>query len=123
MNAAAPRSSASFTRTQGPLTLAPVNDLAEPADETLMLAYAAGDASAFEQLYARHRGPLYRFLLRHLRDAALADEDFAQTAAALLLTLECLDDELVGHEVFADEQIPEPLFTERRLQVRNRVLV
>ena len=79
MNAAAPRSSASFTRMQGPLTLAPVNDLAEPADETLMLAYAAGDASAFEQLYARHRGPLYRFLLRHLRDAALADEFFQDT--------------------------------------------
>ena len=57
----------------------PVNDLAEPADETLMLAYASGDASAFEQLYARHRGPLYRFLLRHLRDAALADEFFQDT--------------------------------------------
>ena len=69
----------SFTRTRGPLTLVPVNDLAEPADETLMLAYASGDASAFEQLYARHRGPLYRFLLRHLRDAALADEFFQDT--------------------------------------------
>ena len=61
------------------LTLAPVNDFSEPADETLMLAYASGDASAFEQLYARHRGPLYRFLLRHLRDAALADEFFQDT--------------------------------------------
>lgn len=68
-----------FTGARGPLTLAAVNDLAEPADETLMLAYAAGDASAFEQLYARHRGPLYRFLLRHLRDAALADEFFQDT--------------------------------------------
>jgi RNA polymerase sigma-70 factor (ECF subfamily) len=65
-----------FTATRGRLTLAAVNDLAEPADETLMLAYAAGDASAFELLYARHRGPLYRFLLRQLRDSALADEFF-----------------------------------------------
>ncbi len=68
-----------FTGVRERLTLAAVNDLAEPADETLMLAYAAGDASAFEQLYARHRGPLYRFLLRHLRDAALADEFFQDT--------------------------------------------
>jgi RNA polymerase sigma-70 factor (ECF subfamily) len=41
-----------------------------------MLAYAAGDVPAFEQLYARHRGRLYRFLLRQLRDGALADELF-----------------------------------------------
>lgn len=65
-----------FPRAREPLTLAPVNDLAEPADESLMLAYAADDASAFELLYSRHRGPLYRFLLRQLRDPALADEFF-----------------------------------------------
>lgn len=58
------------------IRLAPVNDLSEPADESLMLAYAAGDAMAFEQLYVRHRGPLYRFLLRQLRNQALAEECF-----------------------------------------------
>ena len=58
------------------LTLAPVNDFSEPADETLMLAYAAGDMAAFERLYARHRTRLYRFLLRQLREPALADECF-----------------------------------------------
>ena len=41
-----------------------------------MLAYAAGDAAAFEQLYVRHRGRLYRFMLRQLRDPALTDECF-----------------------------------------------
>ena len=51
-------------------------DAADDSDETLMLAYAAGDAAAFGQLYARHRGRLYRYLLRHLRDNALADEFF-----------------------------------------------
>ncbi len=61
------------------LTLAAVNDFSEPADETLMLAYAAGDTGAFEQLYSRHRGRLYRFLLRQLRDPALADEFFQDT--------------------------------------------
>jgi RNA polymerase sigma factor (sigma-70 family) len=79
LNVSAPRPRPDFTGVRGRLTLVSVNDLAEPADETLMLAYAAGDASAFEQLYARHRGPLYRFLLRHLRDPALADEFFQDT--------------------------------------------
>jgi len=31
-------------------------------DEGLMLAYREGDASAFDELYARHRGRLYRYL-------------------------------------------------------------
>ncbi len=53
-----------------------MNDAAEPADDALMLAYAAGDIRAFEMLYARHRGPLYQFLLRQLRNGALADELF-----------------------------------------------
>lgn len=48
----------------------------EHDDGTLMLAYAAGNPDAFTQLYARHRTPLYRFMLRQLRDPALADEMF-----------------------------------------------
>lgn len=48
----------------------------DASDEALMLAYAAGDTAAFEQLYARHRSKLYRYLLRQLRDNALADECF-----------------------------------------------
>jgi RNA polymerase sigma factor (sigma-70 family) len=53
-----------------------MNSGADPSDDVLMLAWTGGDVSAFERLYARHRAPLYRFLLRHLRDAALADELF-----------------------------------------------
>ncbi|WP_181952538.1 RNA polymerase sigma factor [Vulcaniibacterium gelatinicum] len=53
-----------------------MNDTADAGDETLMLAWAAGDAVAFERLYARHRARLYRFLLRQLRDPSLADELF-----------------------------------------------
>ena len=45
-------------------------------DETLMLAYAAGDAGAFDRLYARHRGGLYRYLKRHVGNAGVADELF-----------------------------------------------
>ena len=55
---------------------APAQLDAVPSDEALMLAYAAGEAGAFEQLYARHRERLYRFLVRQLREAALADEIF-----------------------------------------------
>ena len=54
-----------------------MNDVAEVSDESLMLAYAAGDAAAFERLYQRHRGKLYRFLARQLHgNGALADELF-----------------------------------------------
>ncbi len=45
-------------------------------DETLMLAYRGGDARAFEVLYARHKDPLYRYLLRQCRVAAVAEELF-----------------------------------------------
>ena len=47
-----------------------------PADEELMLAYGGGDAEAFETLYRRHRGPLYRFLLRQVGEPAAAEELF-----------------------------------------------
>lgn len=48
--------------------------LAERSDEDLMLAYGADDGAAFEVLYARHRGPLFRFLMRQLRDQGSAEE-------------------------------------------------
>lgn len=70
-----------FTRTGPALTLLPVNEAApardpEPSDEALMQAYAGGDVAAFETLYGRHRLRLYRYLMRQLRDAALAEELF-----------------------------------------------
>ncbi len=45
-------------------------------DEDLMLAYAAGDATAFDTLYARHKGGVYRYLVRHCGNAGIADELF-----------------------------------------------
>jgi RNA polymerase sigma-70 factor (ECF subfamily) len=47
----------------------------EEPDEALMLAYGAGDAGAFERLYSRHKGPLYRFVLRQT-DGNHVDELF-----------------------------------------------
>jgi len=46
----------------------------EAPDEELMLAYGAGDAGAFETLYARHRARLYRFVLRSIKLRAVAEE-------------------------------------------------
>ncbi len=46
------------------------------SDEELMLRYGAGDAAAFDALYARHKGGVYRYLLRQLREPAIAQELF-----------------------------------------------
>jgi RNA polymerase sigma-70 factor (ECF subfamily) len=46
------------------------------ADEELMLAYARGEAGAFETLYARHKGPVLRFVLRSVKTHGEADEIF-----------------------------------------------
>jgi RNA polymerase sigma factor (sigma-70 family) len=46
------------------------------ADEQLMLAYAGGDAGAFETLYARHKGPLFRYVLRSVKGRGEAEELF-----------------------------------------------
>jgi RNA polymerase sigma-70 factor (ECF subfamily) len=43
-------------------------------DEQLMLAYRGGDAGAFEELYRRHKGGLFRFVLRSVRERAVAEE-------------------------------------------------
>lgn len=45
-------------------------------DEQLMLSYAGGDARAFETLYGKHKGGLYRFVLRSVKGRAEADELF-----------------------------------------------
>jgi RNA polymerase sigma factor (sigma-70 family) len=49
---------------------------ASPSDEELMLAYGTGDAAAFDALYARHKGGVYRYLLRQCRQPGVAAELF-----------------------------------------------
>jgi RNA polymerase sigma factor (sigma-70 family) len=49
-------------------------DSGDGSDESLMLAYGLGDPLAFDCLYARHRAPIYRYLLRHLGDRVIAEE-------------------------------------------------
>jgi RNA polymerase sigma-70 factor (ECF subfamily) len=54
---------------------------ADDDDDALMRAFAQGDARAFERLYARHHGALYRFVRRLLgREAGTqCDEVFQDT--------------------------------------------
>ena len=54
--------------------LAPL--LSAASDESLMQAYSAGDARAFEVLYTRHRGPFWRYLTRLIGSSAEGEELF-----------------------------------------------
>jgi RNA polymerase sigma-70 factor (ECF subfamily) len=47
-------------------------------DTTLMLRYRDGDARAFELLYERHKGPLYRYLQRMCGRREVADDLFQE---------------------------------------------
>jgi RNA polymerase sigma-70 factor (ECF subfamily) len=55
-------------------------------DARLMLRYRDGDADAFSALYARHKGPLYRYLLRQLRNAGAAADVFQEVWSRLVAT-------------------------------------
>ncbi|MGB8856011.1 MAG: RNA polymerase sigma factor [Burkholderiales bacterium] len=51
---------------------------ADDTDEALMLRYRDGDAAGFEILYARHKGGVFRYLLRQCRTRAIAEELFQE---------------------------------------------
>jgi RNA polymerase sigma-70 factor, ECF subfamily len=48
----------------------------DTSDEALMLRYREGDAQAFDELYSRHRGGLFRFILRQCPLRGQAEEIF-----------------------------------------------
>lgn len=48
----------------------------ELSDEELMLKYRDGDAQAFDALYARHKGALFRYCVRHCAERSTAEETF-----------------------------------------------
>jgi RNA polymerase sigma-70 factor (ECF subfamily) len=60
----------------------------EPPDEDaqLMMRYRDGDSAAFSALYARHKGPLYRYLLRQVRSAGAASDLFQEVWSRLVAT-------------------------------------
>lgn len=55
-----------------------------PDDATLMLRYASGDIVAFETLYGRHRGGLYRYLKRQCGNDDQAAELFQEVWARVV---------------------------------------
>jgi RNA polymerase sigma-70 factor (ECF subfamily) len=74
---------AAGARTRAPAPrLAAVNsapiDLAQVEDGALMLRYRDGDVQAFEILYARHKGALYRYLQRMCRNPEAANDLFQE---------------------------------------------
>src|SRR5215831_4575500 len=57
-------------------------------DATLMLRYARGDLLAFEILYARHKGALYRYLQRMCRRPDIVNDLFQEVWTKLIASRE-----------------------------------
>jgi RNA polymerase sigma-70 factor (ECF subfamily) len=57
---------------------------AELNDTALMLRYQEGDVTAFETLYSRHRGPLFRFLLRQIGNQEYAEDVFQEVWSRII---------------------------------------
>src|SRR5688500_16225763 len=57
-------------------------------DSALMLRYRDGDMRAFEILYARHKGPLYRYLQRLCRDRDVANDLFQEVWSKVIASRE-----------------------------------
>ena len=49
-------------------------DYQQQTDASLMQLYASGDLRAFETLYNRHKGGLYRYFMRHIREPSAAED-------------------------------------------------
>jgi RNA polymerase sigma-70 factor (ECF subfamily) len=59
-----------------------------PDDAALMLDYRGGDAHAFERLYSRHKGSLYRYLQRMCRNPETANDLFQEVWSKLIASRE-----------------------------------
>jgi RNA polymerase sigma-70 factor (ECF subfamily) len=77
-----PENSARFARAVPTRTVETVSD---DEDAQLMLAYARGEMRAFETLYARHRGALYRYLVRQSRDGEIANDLFQEVWSRVIV--------------------------------------
>lgn len=59
-----------------------------PDDATLMLRYRKGDVRAFELLYERHKGALYRYLQRLCRSQDVANDLFQEVWSKVIASRE-----------------------------------
>ena len=62
-----------------------VETVSDDEDAQLMLAYARGEMRAFETLYSRHRGALYRYLTRQARDGEIANDLFQEVWSRVIV--------------------------------------
>ncbi|HKE94366.1 MAG TPA: RNA polymerase sigma factor [Povalibacter sp.] len=60
----------------------------EPDDTELMLRYRSGEVRAFETLYRRHKGPLYRYLQRLCRGQDVANDLFQEVWGKVIASRE-----------------------------------
>jgi RNA polymerase sigma-70 factor, ECF subfamily len=60
--------------------------MAQDDDDELMLRYARGDMRAFETLYQRHRGALYRYLARQTRNTETANDLFQEVWSKVIVS-------------------------------------
>lgn len=58
------------------------------ADGELMLRYRRGDVRAFETLYSRHKGALYRYLQRMCREREIANDLFQEVWSRVIASRE-----------------------------------
>jgi len=73
---------ARFARASATRTVATMSD---DDDAQLMLAYARGEMRAFETLYSRHRGALYRYLMRQAHDNEIANDLFQEVWSRVIV--------------------------------------
>jgi RNA polymerase sigma-70 factor (ECF subfamily) len=71
------QNTAAFAPVKISVTLAEMMPDAD-TDEDLMLRYRDGDAAAFEVLYARHKGGVFRYMLRQCSERGVAEELFQE---------------------------------------------
>ena len=62
-----------------------VEVVSDDEDAQLMLAFARGEMRAFETLYSRHRGALYRYLTRQARDGEIANDLFQEVWSRVIV--------------------------------------
>jgi len=73
------------TRFAPPKPARRVGAVSDDEDAQLMLAYGRGEMRAFETLYSRHRGALYRYLVRQARDTEIANDLFQEVWSRVIV--------------------------------------
>lgn len=88
------------------------------SDEVLMLAFQHGSREAFEELYARYRGPLFGFFRRRLASDGRAEDLAQETFLVVIRGVQRYEPRaLVRTYIYAIAM--KQLLSERRKQVRD----